>query len=78
VSEQLKSVHVRLSTAAHNALASIADVADKDLAEMARSILEEALLGKLHTLKLTARRFARSGLGGSEGDSQGTSGGERS
>lgn len=64
MSESLKSTHVRLSSEAHKALSAIADIEEKDNAEMARLILEEALLGRLHTVMLTARRYAGLGFSG--------------
>lgn len=68
MSEPLKSIHVRLSPEAHAALSAIGSVEDKDNAEMARLILEECLLGRVHTLKVTAERFARAGLSGIKRD----------
>ncbi len=38
MSESLKSIHVRLSSDAHRALSAIADIEEKDNAEMARLI----------------------------------------
>jgi hypothetical protein len=74
MSEPLKSIHVRLSPAAHRALAAIADLEEKENAELARLILEEALLGRVHTVMLTAKRYAGLGFGGIERDSKGSSG----
>lgn len=51
-------------------LAAIADVEEKDNAEMARLILEEALLGRIHTLMVVADRFKRAGLRGISRDLQ--------
>lgn len=65
--EPLKSTHVRLTAAADAVLGSLADLADKDKAEIARQILEEALLGKAHTLKLLVERHKRLGARGIEG-----------
>ena len=77
MSEPLKCIHVRLSSDAHKALSAIADIEEKDNAEMARLILEEALLGRLHTVMLTARRYAGLGLRGITGDLEGLNGNER-
>jgi hypothetical protein len=74
MSEPLKSVHVRLSSEAHSALSAIAGLEDKDNAEMARLILEEALLGRVHTLMLTARRYAGLGFGGNGREPKGFGG----
>lgn len=64
MSEPLKSVHVRLSPDAHKVLSAIADLDDKDNSEMARLILEEVLLGRIHTLMLTAKRYNGLGFSG--------------
>ena len=71
MSEPLKSIHVRLSPEAHRVLAALADVEDKDIAEMLRIIAEEALLGRVHTLMLAAERFRRVGLRGISGELEG-------
>ena len=68
MSEPLKSVHVRLSPEAHRVLSALADLEDKDNAEMLRIIAEESLLGRVHTLILAAERFKRLGLRGLTGD----------
>lgn len=66
--EALKSTHVRLSPEAHRVLAALADLGDKDQSEMARQILEEALLGRAHTLKLLVERHKRLVARGTAGD----------
>lgn len=68
MSEFLKSTHVRLSTEAHRVLCALADFEDKDNAELARLILEEALLGRVHTLTLAANRYKRLGFSGISGE----------
>jgi len=68
VSEPLKSTHVRLSAEAHRVLSAIADLNEKDNAEMARLLLEEALLGRVHTLMVVADRYKRLGFTGISGD----------
>lgn len=77
MSEPLKSIHVRLSPEAHRVLATLADIEDKDAAEMLRIIAEESLLGRVHTLILAAERFKRLGLRGITGDLEGLAGGAR-
>ena len=77
MSEPLKSTHVRLSAEAHRVLSAIADLEEKDNAEMARLILEEALLGRVHVLMLNAQRYSRLGLSGISGDLQLFGGKER-
>jgi len=74
VSEPLKSIHVRLSPEAHKVLSAIGDVEDKDNAEMARLILEEVLLGRVHTLMLTAQRYKGLGFSGILRDLEGKAG----
>lgn len=64
MSEPLKSIHVRLSAEAHRVLSAVSDIEEKDNAEMARLILEEALLGRVHILMLAAQRYRRLGLSG--------------
>ncbi len=71
MSEPLKSTHVRLSPEAHRVLQAIADIEEKDNAEMARLILEEALLGRVHVLMLTARRYRAMGFTGILGEEKG-------
>ena len=74
MSEPLKSIHVRLSPEAHKVLTAIGDIEDKDNAEMARLILEEVLLGRVHTLMVTARRYRGLGFRGILGDLEGKAG----
>jgi len=74
VSEPLKSIHVRLSAEAHKVLTAIGDIEDKDNAEMARLILEEVLLGRVHTLMLTAQRYKGLGFSGILRDLEGKAG----
>ena len=64
MSEPLKSIHVRLSPEAHRVLSAIADLDEKDNAELARLILEEALLGRVHSLMVVAERYKRLGFSG--------------
>lgn len=74
MSEPLKSIHVRLSAEAHRVLTAIADLEEKDNAEMARLILEEALLGRVHILMLAADKYRRLGFSGISGDLKGERG----
>lgn len=74
MSEPLKSIHVRLSPEAHRVLAAVADVEDKDAAEMARLLLERALLGEVHVISLAAARWKRLGLRGISRDLEGLEG----
>jgi len=74
MSEPLKSIHVRMSPEAHKVLSAIGDIEDKDNAEMARLILEEVLLGRVHTLMLTAQRYKGLGFSGILRDLEGKAG----
>jgi hypothetical protein len=44
---------------------------EKDNAELARLMMEELLLGRVHTLMVVASRYKRLGLSGISGDLQG-------
>jgi len=59
MSLDLKPVQVRLSEEAYAALHMIAEANEKDLGEVAREILTEALMGKGHGIKLLAGRLSR-------------------
>ena len=74
MSEPLKSTHVRLSLEAHRVLSAIADIEEKDNAEMARLLLEEVLLGRVHVLMLAAERYKRLGFSGISGELEGLGG----
>ena len=77
MSEPLKSTHVRLSSEANRVLAAIAAIEEQSDAEIARRILEEALLGRVHTLMLAAEKVRRLGFSGISADLAGQSGKER-
>lgn len=66
MSLDLKAVQVRLPEDAYDALRMIADAGEKDLGEVAREILTEALLGKSHAIKILADRLSRATKNGSE------------
>ncbi len=74
MSEPLKSTHVRLSSEAHRVLSAISDMEEKDNAEMARLILEEALLGRVHVLMMAAEKVRRLGFSGISRDLPGAKG----
>jgi hypothetical protein len=77
VSEPLKSIHVRLSSEAHRVLGAIATIEEQDNAEIARRLLEECLLGRVHTLMLASERVRQLGFSGISGDLQGAAGSGR-
>lgn len=66
MSLELKPVQVRLPEDAYEALRMVADAHEKDLGEVSREILTEALLGKGHTVRVVAARFARAQTFGRE------------
>lgn len=74
MSEPLKSTHVRLSPEAHRVLTAIAELNEKDNAEMLRLIAEEALLGRVHMLMLAADRYSRLGFSGISRELEGLAG----
>ena len=74
MSVELKSIHVRLSPEAHKVLSAIGDIEQKDTAEMARLILEESLLGRVHVLMLAAKRYQGLGFSGNLGIFEGPRG----
>jgi hypothetical protein len=59
---------------AHRVLSQIADLEQKDNAEVLRIIAEEVLLGRVHTLMLTAERYKRLGFSGISRDLEGLTG----
>ena len=66
MSLDLKPVQVRLPEDAYEALSMLAEAGDKDLGEVAREILIEALLGKSHSIRLLAARLSRAITSGRE------------
>jgi len=58
------STHVRLSDEADAMLELLAQAGTRDKAALAADLLEEALLGRGHALKVAAMRFARLGIAG--------------
>jgi len=59
MSLDLKPVQVRLCEEAYETLQMLAQASEKDLGEVAREILSEALLGKGHGIKILATRLSR-------------------
>ncbi|MCB1891960.1 MAG: hypothetical protein H6880_11555 [Rhodobiaceae bacterium] len=62
------SVHVRLSDEADAVLELMCEAQRKDKAAFAADLLERALLGEGHALKVAALRLARLGLTGIAGE----------
>lgn len=74
MAEPLKSTHVRLSADAHRVLSALAAIEEQENAEIARRILEEALLGRVHTLMLAAEKVRCLGFSGISRDFAGATG----
>ena len=64
------STHVRLGDEADAVLELMAQASVRDKAALAADLLEEALLGRAHPLKVAAMRFARLGIVGNERESK--------
>lgn len=62
------SLHVRVSDESDAVLELMKASTGKSKAEIAAELVEEALHGKGHALRVAALRFARSGLGGRAGE----------
>ncbi|MEF8708266.1 MAG: hypothetical protein V5B38_05020 [Candidatus Accumulibacter propinquus] len=64
-------LHLRVSEQAMTALRRLAQAEHGDeypVATKAAAILEEAVLGKIHTLNVVARQMVRAGFVGIDGD----------
>lgn len=64
MSLEKKDVRLKISAEAHRELVAIADLYEKDISELASSLLEKSLLGESHAAKLYAERVARWGKPG--------------
>jgi hypothetical protein len=71
MSEPLKSVHVRLSPPLHAAVKVMAQARKVEISEICEELINEAVMGKLHVLKVAVAEMSRLGLSGSDGDSGG-------
>lgn len=60
------SIHVRVCEDADAVLELMCQAGTRDKAALAADLLEEALLGRGHALKVAAVRFARLGFGANE------------
>lgn len=69
VSLPLKSIHVRVSPDTHAALRVMAEAERTEIAEMAERLIEEAVHGRFHVLKVALERYSRLGLSGRERES---------
>lgn len=59
-----KDVRLKISADAHRELVAIAELYEKDISELASSLLERSLLGESHAAKLYAARVTRWGTSG--------------
>lgn len=60
------SIHVRVSDEADAVLELMCQAGARDKAALAADLVEEALLGRGHALKVAALRFARLGIAGND------------
>ncbi len=61
-------LHIRVSADCKALLGLLAEVEQVPVSTLAEHILEDAVLGKGHTLKLAARQLSRLGIAGTERD----------
>lgn len=61
-------LHIRVCEEARAALRLLADVEQCPDSTLAARLLEEAVLGRFHTLKVAARRSRHLGIAGSDGE----------
>lgn len=74
MSLEKKDVRLKICGEAHQVLVAVADLNEKDIAEIGSQIFEEALLGKVHTAKVLAARMARWGKSGQAREDEGLPG----
>ena len=74
MSLERKDVRLKLSVDAHAELTALADFHEKDVSEYSSLLLERALLGEGHVLRVYAERASRLGKPGRLGENQGTAG----
>ena len=71
MSLERKDVRLKLSAAAHAELTALADFHEKDISEYSSLLLERALLGEGHVLRVYVEKAARLGRSGQARDYQG-------
>lgn len=59
-------LHIRISDEARAALHLLAEMEDCPASHLAGRLIEEALLGRFHAIKVAARHARRLGIDGSE------------
>lgn len=67
-------LHIRVSDECHQALRMLAYAKGGEeypISSVASQILEEGVLGRVHTLRITAEMFRGSGIGGTDRERRG-------
>jgi len=64
-------LHVRVSAEADAALTMLSEYEGRPKAEIASQLLDTALLGQVHSIRLILRKARRLGFAGSEEDGKG-------
>ena len=60
--EELQDIRIKVPPDLHAALYALAEAKGVELSTICREVLSEAVLGRIHALKLSARRLKRTGL----------------
>jgi len=74
MSLERKDVRLKLTVPAHAELTALADFHEKEISEYASLLLERALLGEGHVIRLYVEKAGRLGKHGQTGDFQGLPG----
>jgi hypothetical protein len=64
MSLEKKSIHVRLDAEMHRKIKVLADMADKDVVEVAAVLIEEAIAGEWHQFQCGLERMKALGIRG--------------
>ena len=57
--QELEDIRVKVPPDLHSALKALAESREVEVATLCRELLSESVLGRLHSLKLAARRLKR-------------------
>lgn len=68
MSETGRSVHIRLSQECHERIQVMADLNGKTIADIAEALIDEAVMGRFHAVKVAAERIVRLGIAGKAGE----------
>ncbi|CAB4145112.1 hypothetical protein UFOVP891_16 [uncultured Caudovirales phage] len=60
-----QSVHVRLSPEAFSVVTAMAEINERGVADQCHLLLEKILLGEIHVLSMTQKKWERLGKSGS-------------